>query len=132
MEGEFTRPVDSGQGNPSSDIVAIHRLSTHNLRTKMAKEAKPQNKSAIAERFIAWRRRLGFSQSRLGKMIGICRQSVSKIENEHVLARDSTWHQFCEYAEIHQLSERMAGLPENYWRDASLKMSRQKKATFLL
>ena len=97
--------------------VAIHRLSTHNLRTKMAKEAKPQNKSAIAERFIAWRRRLGFSQSRLGKMIGICRQSVSKIENEHVLARDSTWHQFCEYAEIRQLSERMAGLPENYWRD---------------
>jgi hypothetical protein len=50
-------------------------------------------------------------------MIGICRQSVSKIENEHVLARDSTWHQFCKYAEIRQLSERMAGLPENYWRD---------------
>jgi DNA-binding XRE family transcriptional regulator len=83
----------------------------------MAKEAKPQNRSAIAERFIALRRRLGFSQSRLGKMIGICRQSVSKIENEHVLARDSTWHQFCEYAEIRQLSERMAGLPESYWRD---------------
>lgn len=83
----------------------------------MAKEAKPQNRSAIAERFIALRRRVGLSQSCLGKMMGICRQSVSKIENEHVLARDSTWHQFCEYAEIRQLSERMAGLPENYWRD---------------
>ena len=98
----------------------------------MGKEAKPQNRYAVAERFVALRRSAGFSQSRLGKMIGICRQSVSKIENEHALARDSTWHQFCEYAEIRQLSERMAGLPENYWRDASLKMSRQKKATFFL
>jgi len=86
----------------------------------MAKKAKPQNRSAIAERFIAERRRWGFSQFRMGEMIGICRQSVSKIENEHVLARDSTWYQFCEYVEVRQVSERMAGLPENYWRDCLL------------
>lgn len=86
-------------------------------RIKMGEEAKPQNREAIAGRFMALRRRLGFSQSRLGKMVGICRQSVSEIENEHVLARDSTWHQFCKYAKIRQLSERMARLPQNYWRD---------------
>jgi DNA-binding XRE family transcriptional regulator len=94
-------------------------------------DSRPSEKREIAERFKALRRQSGLAQSQLGNLIGICRQSVSEIENEHVLARDSTWHRFCEYVEIRQLSERMAGLPENYWRDCLLEDERQKKATLL-
>jgi DNA-binding XRE family transcriptional regulator len=59
--------------------------------------AKPPNRLAVAERFIALRRTVGLSQSDLGELVGVCRQTVSEIENSRVMPHDSTWQRFAEY-----------------------------------
>jgi hypothetical protein len=63
----------------------------------------------------------------MGEMIGICRQSVSEIENKHVLARDSTWQRLCEYQEIRELSDRTESLPKDYWRNCLLEVTLAEK-----
>jgi len=54
----------------------------------------PRGKTAIAKRFKALRRRSLLSQSRLGEILGLCRQSVSEIECRRVLLHPSTWRRF--------------------------------------
>lgn len=87
-----------------------------NLKSATGKEAKPPNRTVIAERFIALRRTVGLSQSRLGKYVGLCRQAVSEIENCHVMPHDSTWARFCEY-ESRGREPGIEHLPKHYWRD---------------
>ncbi len=60
-------------------------------------EAKPQDRSAIADRFISVRRRMRLSQARLASYMGVCRQTVSKVENRRVLIHTTTWYRFCDY-----------------------------------
>jgi DNA-binding XRE family transcriptional regulator len=88
----------------------------NNLGTNMTHEAKPQDKSAISDRFIALRMRWGLSQSRLGRVVGLCRQTVSEIENRHVTPHDATWDRFCEH-EGRTQEPGIGHLPEHYWRD---------------
>ncbi len=58
-------------------------------------EIRPDQKSSIATRFKALRRKSLLSQSRLAFALGVCRQSVNEIENRRVLARYETWVSFC-------------------------------------
>ncbi len=58
-------------------------------------DTRPWEKSETAERFRALRRKAVLSQSLLGEIIGVCRQSVSEIENAHVMPHPSTWDNFC-------------------------------------
>lgn len=97
----------------------MNHLSTHIPRIKMAKEAKPQDRSAVAERFITLRRRVGLSQSRLGEYLGLCRQAVNEIENCHVMLHTTTWERFRAYESRGQ-EPGIEHLPEHYWRDRLL------------
>lgn len=58
-------------------------------------ELRPDQKSTIARRFKAFRRKSLLSQSRLAFALAVCRQSVNEIENRRVLARYGTWESFC-------------------------------------
>jgi DNA-binding XRE family transcriptional regulator len=82
-------------------------------------DSRPCGKPEIAERFKALRRQFGLTQSRLGKLIGICRQSISEIENACVTPHDSTWDRFCEHESRGQ-EPGIEHLPEHYWRDCLL------------
>jgi DNA-binding XRE family transcriptional regulator len=54
-------------------------------------ETRPDDNADIAKRFRALRRKVHLSQSHPGSMVGICRQSVSEIENIRVMPRPGTW-----------------------------------------
>jgi DNA-binding XRE family transcriptional regulator len=97
--------------------------------TKVAKEAKPRSRSAVADRFVALRREMGLSQSRLGRYIGLCRQSVSEVENCRVTPHDSTWDRFCDYEREGQESG-IEHLPKHYWRNCLIEEQAQKGDTF--
>ena len=62
-------------------------------------DKRPVIRSEIAERFRALRRKEHLSQRTLGERIGICRQSVSEIENALVKPHLRTWRRFCELEE---------------------------------
>jgi len=96
----------------------------------MTKEAKPQNRSAIAERFFAVRRKERLSQSQLGEYIGLCRQSVNEVEKCRVTPHDSTWNRFCGY-EREARQPGIAHLPKNYWRDCLIEDERAQKGDTL-
>lgn len=57
-------------------------------------EMRPRKKLNIPKRFKALRRKGFMSQSQLGAVIGICRQSVNKIENGSVRPHYTTWDKF--------------------------------------
>lgn len=80
------------------------------------KEAKTDSRSTIADRFIALRKRVGLSQSRLGRYVGLCRQAVNEIENCRVTPHHSTWDRFRQY-EREAREPGIEHLPEHYWRD---------------
>lgn len=65
-------------------------------------DARPWEKSETARRFKALRRKARVSQSLLAESIGICRQSVSEIENRHVMPHPSTWARFSELEATHK------------------------------
>ena len=106
--------------------LAIHPNSPHNLGMKQVKEAKPQSRSAIADRFIALRERMGLSQSRLARYVGLCRQSVNQIENCRVTPHDSTWDRFHNFERRGQ-EPGIEHLPKHYWRDCLLEDERAQK-----
>ena len=59
-------------------------------------DTRPWEKSEIAKRFKALRRKARISQSLLGELIGTCRQTISEIENRRVIPHQSTWDSFCD------------------------------------
>jgi hypothetical protein len=56
---------------------------------------------AIRHRFRALRKKARLTQRRLGVIISLCRQSVSEIENGHVICHHSTWARFQELERKH-------------------------------
>jgi DNA-binding XRE family transcriptional regulator len=57
-------------------------------------DTRPWNNVEIASRFRALRERGRLTQSRLGEIINLSRQTVSEIENGHVTPHSSTWGRF--------------------------------------
>jgi DNA-binding XRE family transcriptional regulator len=64
-------------------------------------DPRPENFWDIGRRFKALRKKRGFTQKGLGQHINLCRQSVSEIENGHVVCHKSTWLTFREYERLH-------------------------------
>ncbi len=56
--------------------------------------SKPRDKFAVAKSFKALRQRSLMSQAGLAGVIGLCRQSVNKIENGHVTPHYTTLQKF--------------------------------------
>ena len=79
-------------------------------------QLRPSDKTVIAERFKSARAESDLTQSELAQIIGVCRQSVSRIENCRALANRSTWEKFCNPKSIPNEAE-IGHLPEHYWRD---------------
>ena len=65
-------------------------------------EYRPDHKFVVARRFKALRRKATLSQSLLGEIIGICRQSISEIETAKVMPHESTWDRFCDLEGKHK------------------------------
>jgi DNA-binding XRE family transcriptional regulator len=64
-------------------------------------EFRPDDKFAVSERFKSLRRKAGLTQSDLGRLIGLCRQSVNEIENRRVMPHYTTWNLFCDFEAKH-------------------------------
>lgn len=64
-------------------------------------ESKPDDKFAVARRFKAMRQKALLSQSYLGSIMGVCRQSICEIENAHVMPHPSTWERFVDLETKH-------------------------------
>jgi len=65
-------------------------------------EFRPDHKFVVARRFKSLRRKAHLSQSVLGWLIDICRQSVNEIENRRVMPHQSTWDRFCDLEGKHK------------------------------
>jgi DNA-binding XRE family transcriptional regulator len=55
---------------------------------------RPDDKTEVARRFKALRRRAFLTQRWLAEYIGVSRQAVSEIENKRALPHFSTWDSF--------------------------------------
>jgi DNA-binding XRE family transcriptional regulator len=64
-------------------------------------DSRPWEKLETAERFRALRRKARMKQSHLAEIIRISRQSISEIENAHVMPHPSTWNRFCDLEAKH-------------------------------
>ena len=66
------------------------------MRAMKDREARqrPFEKSEIAWRFKALRRRARLTQASLGDSLGVCRQSICEIETERVWPHEGTWQRF--------------------------------------
>jgi transcriptional regulator with XRE-family HTH domain len=62
---------------------------------------RPEDFWEIRKRFLALRRKARLSQRHLGIITGICRQTISKIENGHVAPWPRTWARFRALEERH-------------------------------
>ncbi len=71
-------------------------------------ESRPNDKSIAANRFKALRRKSLISQSSLARAIGICRQSVNKIENHRVMPNYITWEKFCALELRHEQARKLS------------------------
>src|ERR1039457_5149306 len=65
------------------------------LRRFFSIPASPRAKADISKHFKALRRKAGLTQLHLGRIIGICRQTVSEIENCRVWPHYTTLDRFC-------------------------------------
>jgi DNA-binding XRE family transcriptional regulator len=65
-------------------------------------DERPKYQSLIARRFMRLRRTALLTQSRLGELIRLCRQSVNEIENRRVTPYRGTWARFRELERKHQ------------------------------
>ncbi len=65
-------------------------------------DTRPWEKPEIAERFRSLRRKARLSQSLLAEFIGVCRQTVNKIERRRVMLHPSTWARFSELEARHK------------------------------
>ena len=85
------------------ESFAIRYNKTHNpVITMETRRAKQEQRAAIAKRFKWLRRKVPFTQSELGKYIGLCRTSVNRIERRRVTPRLSTWSRFLAFEAKHQ------------------------------
>jgi DNA-binding XRE family transcriptional regulator len=57
-------------------------------------DTRPWEKSEIAARFRSLRRESLLTQKRLAGFIGIGRQALNKIENQHSMPHQTTWDAF--------------------------------------
>jgi DNA-binding XRE family transcriptional regulator len=64
-------------------------------------DTRPQDRWEIRKRFLALRQKARFSQRKLGRIISLCRQSISAVENGHTVPRASTWARFHELEQKH-------------------------------
>jgi DNA-binding XRE family transcriptional regulator len=87
-------------------------------------DTRPWEKSETAERFKALRRKARIKQSHLAEIIGICRQSISEIENARVMPHPSTWNHFCELEARH--NQPKIDLSGNWLREFISEISAQK------
>lgn len=55
---------------------------------------RPDDKGEIAARFKELRNQASMTQLRLSRILGICRQAVSDIENKRTLPHYGTWGRF--------------------------------------
>lgn len=78
-------------------------------------DPRPWEKSEITERFKALRRKTHFTQSRLGELIGICRQTINEIERGRVMPHEGTWKRFYELESKH-CQPPVSPVP--HWEDA--------------
>ena len=84
-----------------SEIAILHLVPHNRQKGTGNMNSRPWEKSETAERFKALRRKARVSQSLLGTIIGTCRQSISEIENAHVMPHPSTWARFSELEAKH-------------------------------
>ena len=82
--------------------AALNLFFVSELPAGTKKMDKPWEKREIAKRFKALRRKARISQSLLGELIDICRQSISEIENAHTMPHATTWSRFCELENRHK------------------------------
>jgi DNA-binding XRE family transcriptional regulator len=66
------------------------------LRRLFSIPCSPEAKADIAMHFKDLRRKVGLTQLDLGRNIGLCRQSVSEIENCRVWPHYTTLDRFCD------------------------------------
>lgn len=88
----------NSRNQPLSTTASAGLQSSHFCR-KIGKEGRfmelrPDDKVVIAKRFRRLRRKSLLTQKLLASLIGVCRQSVSEIENRRVLPHDRTWERF--------------------------------------
>jgi DNA-binding XRE family transcriptional regulator len=91
-------------------------------------DSRPDQKFAIARRFKALRRKAFLSQSFLARIIGVCRQTVNKIERRRVMPHRRTWDNFCNLEAKHRQAQTVrltVHWPEKFGLDSK----KQKKAT---
>jgi DNA-binding XRE family transcriptional regulator len=68
-------------------------------------DSRPWKKCETARRFKARRQKALMTQSVLARIIGVCRQSISEIENARVMPNPATWERFCNLEAIHNQPE---------------------------
>lgn len=86
--------------------IAFPRFNTHNRQRDGDKmDSRPWHKSETRTRFRELRRKALLTQKRLGDIIDVCRQSISEIENGHVMPNPNTWARFYELEQKHQQPE---------------------------
>jgi DNA-binding XRE family transcriptional regulator len=57
-------------------------------------DERPALRTEIAERFKALRRDAFLTQEAMAAAVGLCQQTISEIENCHVMIWPSTWRKF--------------------------------------
>lgn len=97
MEGEET--VETGTEDWSARVLSrVQSISRSRkedaLRRLFSTPSSPSAKAAIAKRFRTLRKKALLSQADLGEVLGICRQSVSAIENCRVWPHFTTMDRF--------------------------------------
>jgi len=68
-------------------------------------DERPWEKAVVAARFRTLREEAMFTQARLARLIGIGRQALNKIENQHTMPHQATWDAFCEFEARHNQPE---------------------------
>jgi DNA-binding XRE family transcriptional regulator len=91
-------------------------------------DSRPDQKIAIARRFKALRRKALLSQSFLACIIGVCRQTVNKIEGRRVMPHRRTWDNFCNLETKHTQA-RTVHLTVHWQEKFDLDSEKHKKAT---
>jgi DNA-binding XRE family transcriptional regulator len=111
---EFWKQMCSPTINLNSVTAKARSRKQDALRRLFSTPPSPEARADIAARFKALRRKAILSQSNLGDLIGICRQSVSEIENSHVWPHYTTLDRFSDL-EVNHEQARLPRFPK-HWR----------------
>ena len=71
---------------------------------------RPDKKFLIARRFKALRKKapIPLTQKTLGRIIGVCRQSICEIERGRVMLHQSTWERFLDLETKHRQARKVS------------------------